>query len=179
MTTSMTTRRDDRLVGALAPTTGSPVLFEVRRSRHGHTADVEASPVGDIAGAFRQRVRLTGVSEPAVLASLLAGLDDGPVNFDVSFGGDSHAATLAAVGAAVRLAIVDLATMTVVLEADDEPTGSAVAGVDDFAMLVMLAMVMTVAAVGAAIVVTTSTGDGSCDVEGDARPPQQGGGGPN
>jgi hypothetical protein len=174
MATSTTTGRDiDRFVGALAPATGAPLLLDVRVSRRGRAAEVTASPAGDPVGAFRQRIRLAGVSEPDVLDAIVDDLGHGRVGFEVTVDGQRREATLAAVDAGVvRLTITDLATLTVVFEDDDqEPTGQGVAGADDFAILVILAIVMTVGAVGSLIVIVSNT-EGECEVEGEGKPPE-------
>lgn len=173
MATSTTGRDTDRIVGALVPATGAPLLFELQRSQRGRAAEVALTPIGDPAGAFRQRIRLTGVSEPAILDGLVQDLDNGPIAFEVTADGQRREATLAAVEpGATRLTIADLATLTIIFEDDnDEPTTSGIAGVDDFAIFVIFAIVVTVAAVGGVIVIVSS-GEGDCDVEGEGETPQ-------
>jgi hypothetical protein len=158
---------DGTVFGALTRPGGSCLLVEAQRSAR-RSVNVRATDTTDGSGGFRRQIRVIGVSDGDVLADLVARLGDGAVSFTLGTDGSSRRAVLASMSGVTRLTVADLCTLTALSDdGDDQPTGSAVAGVDDFAVLVMLVTVMTMTTVGA-YVVTVSNHSGFCDVDAEA-----------
>jgi hypothetical protein len=158
----------DMVAAAIAGSSGTATLAEVRRTRDGRTAQLKCTPADDPAGAFRQRVRITRVSEPRLLERLANDLSNGAVTLTLTADGPTRQATMQAIGKdTIRLTVDDsdvlIATFAADDEEEDEPPIASAMGV---AVAIVL-IVLIVAAVGAVIVIVGAL-EGDCEVEAEA-----------
>ncbi len=158
----------DMVVAAIAGSSGTATLAEVRRSRDGRTAQLKCTPADDPAGAYRQRVRITRVSEPRLLERLAGDLSNGAVNFTLTSDGQTRQATMQAIGKdTIRLTVDDTDVLIATFAADDEEEEDEPPIASANVAVVIVLIVLIVAIVGV-IIVAVGAAEGDCEVEAEA-----------